>query len=168
MSDPIDVPAVVRNARTGGQGVFAARDIAAGDAIVAMQYLREITSEDPRRPGENPEHCAYVDGRVFFVGPPACFTNHSCDPNAYEAFDGLVCTLTARRAIPRGDEITVDYLINNEGGNSWPCRCGAARCRGETGTSFFHLPESFQREYRPLLAGWFVAKYRDQVRRIGP
>ena len=54
-----------------------------------------------------------------------------------------------------GDELTLDYLINNEGGDSWPCHCGAARCRGETGHSFFTLPEALQCEYAPLLAPWF-------------
>ncbi len=32
----------------------------------------------------------------------------------------------------------------------------SARCRGETGVSFFTLPVEFQREYLPLLMPCFV------------
>ena len=72
-----------------------------------------------------------------------------------------------RREVSAGSELTTDYLINNQGGDSWPCRCGAARCRGETGESFFSLPDEFQREYLPLLAPWFRKRYASKLGRIG-
>ena len=73
-----------------------------------------------------------------------------------------------RRRISAGEEITVDYLINNPGGDSWPCQCGAARCRGMTGTSFFDLPVRFQREYFPLLAPWFKQRFAKQMAQLEP
>jgi hypothetical protein len=57
--------------------------------------------------------------------------NRSCDPNAWVAYEGDSSYLVARRGIAAGDEITCDYNINIADGLAWPCRCGAARCRGE-------------------------------------
>ena len=80
----------------------------------------------------------------------------------------------ARREAPEAIEgfaasrgLAIDYLINNQGGDSWPCRCGADRCRGETGKSFFSLPDEFQRGYLPLLAPWFCERYASKIDRIG-
>ena len=69
----------------------------------------------------------------------------------------------ARRSIDPGEELTLDYLINNEGGDSWACLCGAARCRGRTGVSFFDLPPMFRREYAPLLAPWFIRRNAERL-----
>ncbi len=92
--------------------------------------------------------------------------NHSCDPNAYYEFVESTQVAKARRRIDPGEEITVDYLINNAGGDSWRCHCGSARCRGFTGSSFFDLPTSFQREYLPLLAPWFRVRFREQLLKL--
>lgn len=104
-----------------------------------------------------------ADGRYLLVGEPDRYLNHSCDPNAYKRYTQSRIELIARRTIEVGDEITLDYLINNAGGDTWPCHCGATRCRGMTGTSFFDLPEEFQREYFPLLAPWFKRRYVDRL-----
>jgi len=69
----------------------------------------------------------------------------------------------ARRDIATGEEITFDYNINTSGGNSWPCHCGAARCRGESVGDFFSLSKQQQREYRPILAEWFVKKHSARI-----
>ena len=126
----------VRPALSGGMGIFARKDFAPGDYIHTVEYEREITPDLPLKPelGERAEHCAYPDGKVI-----------------------------ARRAIAAGDEVTVDYLINNPGGDSWPCHCGASRCRGMTGTGFFDLPLALQTEYYPLLADWFKARFPDET-----
>jgi len=60
--------------------------------------------------------------------------NHSCDPNAW--LDGL--NLTARRGIPAGTQITVDYAtFSNEALEQFQCTCGAPNCRGVIqGTDF--------------------------------
>jgi hypothetical protein len=78
-------------------------------------------------------------------------------------YEGEGAWLVARRDLAPGDEITCDYNINIAGGTSWPCHCGAARCRGETTGDFFSLPPDIQREYRPLLADWFARRHEAQV-----
>ncbi len=143
-----------------GIGIFAARPFRPGDRITSINVVREITPESPIRPeaGERVEHCAYPDGKTVLIAFPEKHVNHSCDPNAYERFEKDGSCLVARRAIAAGEEITIDYNINITNGTAWPCRCGAARCRGVVAGDFFHLPQEWQREYRPLLAEWFVRR----------
>jgi SET domain len=155
----------VRESAIEGLGVFAACARRAGDPIRRIHVVREITADAPLREdlGERQDHCDYPDGRVVLLGFPDRHVNHSCDPSAYVRYDGDAAWLVARRDIAAGDEITCDYNINITGGTSWPCHCGAARCRGVTIGDFFHLPTAIQQEYRPLLADWFVRRYRDRL-----
>jgi len=52
--------------------------------------------------------------------------NHSCEPNAW--LTGL--NVTARKSIPAGDEITLDYAtFCNEIMEPFTCNCGADDCR---------------------------------------
>lgn len=159
----------VRGSAIEGLGLFAARPYRAGDRIRLVTVLREITQERPLRPdvGERADHCDYADGKVLLIGPPDCYLNHRCDPNAYLSYAAGSCFIVARRDIPSGDEITCDYSINLVGGDTWPCRCGAPRCRGSVKGDYFSLPAALQREYRPLLADWFVRRHRDRLRDAG-
>lgn len=144
-----------------GLGVFACRTFRRGERIRRINVVREITPESPLRPevGERADHCDYPDGKVVLFGLPDRHLNHGCDPNAYVVYDAEHCWLVARRDIAAHDEITCDYNINITGGTAWPCHCRAARCRGTTTGDFFLLPSEIQREYRPLLADWFVRRH---------
>jgi hypothetical protein len=155
----------VRASRIEGLGIFALRSFQADERIKQINVVREITVEVPLRSelGERVDHCDYPDGKVVLLGFPDRHVNHSCDPNAYELYDGGSPYLVARRAIEPGDEIAVDYNINITAGTAWPCTCGATRCRGVVVGDFFLLPKERQREYRPLLADWFVRRNRDRV-----
>jgi hypothetical protein len=65
----------------------------------------------------------------------------------------------AWRPIAAGEEITIDYRLNEFDGDTWPCRCGASSCTGTVVGSFFamsrqrqrlllaHAPRFIQREY---------------------
>ena len=131
-----------------------------------INIVREITATAPISPerGERYDHCDYPDGRVLLLGPPDCYLNHSCDPNAYILYERSTSYLVARRDILAGEEITIDYAMNLTGGDSWPCNCGAARCRQVVRGDFFSLPCSLQREYAPLLAPWFVRDHQDELK----
>ncbi len=148
-----------------GLGIFAARPYGAGDRIARVNVVREITPDAPIRNdlGERIDHCAYPDGRTVLIAFPERHVNHSCDPNAYERFEGDASYLIARRGIEKGDEITIDYNINITNGTAWPCGCGARRCRGEVAGDFFRLPLEWQHEYRPLLADWFVRRNQSLI-----
>jgi SET domain-containing protein len=155
----------VRPSRIEGLGIFAARVFRAGERIRRIPVVREITPAAPIREdlGERVDHCSYPDGKVVLFGFPDRHINHSCDPNAREQYDGGGSCLVARRDIAAGEEITCDYNINIADGTARPCRCGAARCRGEVAGDFFRLPTEWQREYRPLLADWFVSRHRERM-----
>ena len=101
--------------------------------------------------------------RCSFGGFPDRYVNHSCDPNAYEWHEGSDIYSGARRDIAPGEEITFDYNINLTGGTPIPCNCGTERCHGVIFGDFFALPKAIQREYRPLLAHWFVRRYRHLI-----
>lgn len=159
----------VRHSIIEGLGIFALEPIAPGLCIRKINIIREITPQEPLREdqGERFDHCDYPDGRVVLVGYPDRHLNHSCDPNGYVHYEGGTCYLYSRRDIAAGEEITCDYNLNITGGTSWPCHCGAARCRGETLGDFFRLPLEIQREYRPLLADWFVRRYAERLAALG-
>jgi len=151
-----------------GLGVFACRAFQEGELIHEVAFEREITEQDPLRTdeGERIDHCTYQDGRVMLVAYPYRHMNHSCDPNAYYEYRESTPIAKALRRIEPGEEVTVDYLVNNPGGQSWQCHCGSKRCRGLTGTSFFDLPIEFQRDYLPLLATWFRERFTEQVQKL--
>jgi len=156
----------VRPSKVGGLGVFAAMSFVSGTLVRTCTIEREVTIAEPLRPDEDPDHTFLANGKVFLAGVPDRYLNHSCDPSTYLRFVGNEIELVARRNVEPGDELSLDYLINNGGGSSWPCKCGSTRCRGLTGSSFFSLPESFQREYFPLLADWFSQQYSSQLRAL--
>ena len=148
-----------------GLGIFSTRPICAGDRITRIHIVREVNPESPIREdlGERIDHCAYPDGKVVLVAFPERHVNHSCDPNAYEHFEGQISYLVARRNIPADEEVTIDYNINISSGTAWPCRCGANRCNGNVAGDFFRLPLERQLEYRPLLADWFVQQHGGRI-----
>jgi uncharacterized protein len=156
----------VRDSSMGGLGVFTLETLVAGEAVREFRLVREVTAEAPLCPeqGELPEHCPLINGQFWLVASPDRYLNHSCDPNVYLRFGADSIDVVALRDVGANCELTIDYLINNPGGDSWPCHCGAARCRGETGRSFFTLPKSFQRDYLSLLAPWFRERYQRELR----
>lgn len=158
----------VRETGDKGLGVFTLEPLRDGDVVREFKIKREVTADSPLRPedGERPEHAFLAGGRLWLVGAPDCYFNHSCDPNVWMRYSDAGIHVVARRDIDAGSELTIDYLINNEGGDSWECHCGAARCRGKTGVSFFTLPEEIQREYAPLLASWFREKHAERLKHL--
>jgi len=95
----------VQPSRIDGLGVFAARAFRAEERIRRVNIVREITPESPIREdlGERSDHCAYPDGKTVLYGFPDRHVNHSCDPNAWEHYEGNVPYLVARRDIAAGD-----------------------------------------------------------------
>jgi SET domain len=107
-----------------------------------------------------------IPRKIVLIGFPDRHVNHSCDPNAYLVYVESSCWLVARRNIAESKEITIDYSINLVNGSTWPCNCGAKRCRRVVVGDFFQLPAPLQLEYRPLLAEWFVRNQRARINRL--
>ncbi|HVF65440.1 MAG TPA: SET domain-containing protein-lysine N-methyltransferase [Casimicrobiaceae bacterium] len=139
-------PYAVRNSKIHGRGVFAARRIRKGSAIIEYKGERISWPEALERPDtdpDNPFHTFFFsldDGQVIDAGVrgnAARWINHSCAPNCEteEDDDGRV-HIVARRSIAPGEELTYDYKLTVDGRLTkkeqayLACRCGAPRCRG--------------------------------------
>lgn len=127
-----------------GCGVFANRDIAAGETILRFSGPVIDFAETRRR---GPKECMAMQigpDRYLDTRPPGVFVNHSCDPNAGIRED---VRLVALRLIRRGEEIRFDYSTTMEEQSfTMRCLCGAPECRG-TVADFSLLPEQVQARY---------------------
>jgi SET domain-containing protein len=140
-------PIVTRRSKIQGRGVFTTRDIEEGERIVEYTGTR-ITSDEADAQSPDDErlrrHHTFlfavddhlvIDGSVG--GNDARFINHSCDPNCEVVISRKRVYIHALRDIPAGEELLYDYWYTTDEGYTledlrriYPCRCGAARCRG--------------------------------------
>jgi hypothetical protein len=125
--------------------VFARRDFRRGEFIFRRRHGRVVDAAGIAvLSAEDQMHMCELDWDRFAVlGPPGCYLNHSCDPNAMRS--GV--KVFAWTPIRAGDEIVIDYRLNAFDGNSWPCDCGSALCSGTVIGSFFALPADRQLVY---------------------
>ena len=125
----------LRVGRSGihGRGVYAAEQIPARRKVI--EYTGErISRRETSRRGLGPRTYLFtldnywtIDGAVG--GSGAELINHSCDPNLVSwVFKGHILYMS-KRAIRKGEELTVDYHFS-EKIEDVPCRCGSAKCRG--------------------------------------
>ena len=141
---------VVRHSPIHGTGVFAARDIAAGEEIIEYAGRRITQAQaDAEYPDDDGHTFLYVLNEHWLIdagvdGNDARWINHSCDPNCEvwqidsddgdPAKDRLV--IESMRPIKAGEELTYDYGITNDEPLTdaerelWRCRCGSPNCRG--------------------------------------
>lgn len=147
-----------------GLGLFALQPFKRSDVVLAIDDSRTVDIDTPLRSDEQERHCDYLEaGRVVVMQAPERYINHSCYPNTYVKTVNGKRLVIARREIAAGEEITYDYSVNGGGNTVWLCHCGAARCRRDVHSDFFHLPIEFQREYLPELDDWFLKERAEDV-----
>jgi SET domain-containing protein len=119
---------IVKDSMIHGQGVFAARDILLGEVIIDWDECSEFLMERDieKLSPEERKRVSFIDGQHILFKPPACWINHSCDANAR----GTNRKDVAIRPINKGEEITVDYVVEKVPGLSLQCTCGLPNCRG--------------------------------------
>lgn len=142
-SPVVPLPAVeVRASGVHGLGAFAIRSIPRGQLIGAYEGRRYSPGEQAARQWDH--DLTYVfglsDGTLIDGsdgGNATRHINHSCAPNcqAFEVTseDGDVSIqIEARRRLKKDEELSIDYQldIGENDPADYPCRCGAARCRG--------------------------------------
>jgi D-alanine-D-alanine ligase len=140
---------VVRNNAIAGFGIYASREIRAGELIfkgeelsqriVTKKWVEENWSEEEKLTFRR---YAYPLGKEVFLlwsHLPQDWApqNHSC--NANTSFSGL--NVIANRQIANGEELTLDYAkFLDEHAEPFNCLCGATNCRviikGTEGNSF--------------------------------
>jgi uncharacterized protein len=101
-----------------------------GGRLVTGRELQQILSEAADRPDHPYVDTITVGEDLHLVLPPGQpnhYGNHSCDPNLWWA-DAF--TLTARRPIVAGEEVTSDYgTSSGVAGFVMACSCGSPLCR---------------------------------------
>ena len=133
----------VRDSAIHGRGLFALDSIPKGARILEYAGERVPADEGNARYDETvPFHTFLFDLEDGFMidggvgGNDARFINHSCRPNVEAMIDRGRIFIHARRAIGAGRELLLDYSFEPEDAQdpevraSYPCRCGASRCRG--------------------------------------
>jgi SET domain-containing protein len=123
----------VRTSRLVGRGLFAGRAIAKGSKIGEFEGER-IGLREARRRAHGRAVIAIVELErhaldATFSRRGFRYINHSCDPNTFMRCTATRAEFYARRALARGEELTVDYGSSHHDGKL-RCRCGAANCRG--------------------------------------
>ena len=140
---------VIKTSAIHGKGVFVAKKINKGAAIVEYKGERiswkKAESRHPHDPNQ-PNHTFYFsleDGRVIDAkkgGNAARWINHSCKPNCVareDVFGGTPRVFVyAKRNLKAGEELFYDYSLEIEGRitkqmkKDYLCLCGAKNCRG--------------------------------------
>lgn len=118
----------IRNSNIHGQGVFAEKEFLMGEIIIDWSTCTEFLTnqEIEALPNDERKYLSFIDGRHILFKPPARFVNHSCNANARGAKGHDI----AIRHITQGEEITVDYVVEQVPGLNLQCNCGASDCRG--------------------------------------
>ena len=114
-------------------GVYALEPIPAGRKVIEYTGERCSRRETKRRASGKLNYMFTLDkywaldGSVG--GSGAEYINHSCDPNLYAKVTQGHILYICRRAIRRGEELTIDYHFGKDV-ERVPCCCGAENCRG--------------------------------------
>ncbi|MDP9184390.1 MAG: SET domain-containing protein-lysine N-methyltransferase [Actinomycetota bacterium] len=122
--------------------MLAREPIAAGEVVIIWGGV-VMTEADIRAGRAKPRTAAEIGEGVFLAGehgdPDSVddFLNHSCDSHLW--FDDEV-TLSVRRALATGDEVTIDYALWGTD-TEFPCACGSPLCRGALRAGDWCLPE---------------------------
>jgi uncharacterized protein len=145
-----DIGCEVRMTEHAGEGVFATRRFKIDDTVLVRPIERRLDA--------NTSH-AFQVGMTEFVllgglGPKV---NHSCDPNCGVRLTADTCDLVARQTILPGEEITLDYAMNNYSIEYFPgsCQCGSAICRGSV-SGWKDLPDDRKRAYEGFVAPYLL------------
>jgi len=125
----------IRPSKIHRWGVYALENIPARRKV--MEYTGErINRIETKRRSEEQSRLLYLftldsywtlDGSVG--GSGAEYINHCCDPNIVTVVRQQHILYMSKRAIRKGEELTVDYHFAKNV-DKVPCRCGAETCRG--------------------------------------
>lgn len=158
----------IRSSAIQGGGMFAEQFIAVGETVAIIGGTPMTQAEfDAYRTSVARWNAHQIDEDRHLVDliqspdkVPGSI-NHGCDSNLWM---GDEVTITARRDIAAGEELTLDYALTTVD-PAWrldrPCACGAAVCRHTITGNDWRLPE-----VRARYAGHFVPFINERIRRL--
>lgn len=159
----IDPRLEIRDSAVHDRGAFAVAPIRAGEVVIVWAHTildaeeaADVHEGELHRRTDGsyvwlPESWSELDG----YDPAEDRLNHSCDPNLWMEDE---VTLSARRDIAPGEELTGDYALwefDPEHVCPFECRCGSAHCRGKITGRDWELPELQSRyagHWHPVIA----------------
>jgi hypothetical protein len=147
----------VRNSPIHGKGMFAISNISEGEKIVVWSGECYTDRKGAKLAQSEGKGTMQWDDDIFSVETEVMEdiyrVNHSCNPNVWmsDAF-----TVVARRDIPVGEEIVIDYslmLFNILTTSIMDCNCGSDICRRKITDQDWKDPE-LQERYKGHFSPW--------------
>ncbi len=123
----------IRPSKIHRWGIYALEAIPARRKVI--EYTGErINRAETKRRGQTCRTYLFTLDKYWTLdgahgGSGAELINHSCDPNLATRVQQGHIFYMAKRAIGKGEELTVDYHFSGDV-ERVKCKCGAAKCRG--------------------------------------
>jgi hypothetical protein len=130
---------VARKSGLHGMGLFAARDLQAGEQLIEYKGKRYDKGEMPDMTVDGvTKFLRLSDGTGIDGKGWAAMANHGCDPNCElregEGKGRPRAWLYALKDVKKGEELVWDYRLDVKSRKAayadWACACGAEECRG--------------------------------------
>lgn len=152
----------IKNSKIDSKGSFAGSDFKSGDKVYEFARGKFISKNEVKNlPKYQQDRTEPVDGNTYeIMNEPACFFNHSCDPNIIEEVDDKKRIGYALKTIKKGDELTLDYRLSAFDDWELRCNCGASNCQGVIKGNFFSLPLDLQGKYLQYAPKFIQEKYK--------
>jgi SET domain-containing protein len=123
----------IRESKIHRRGVYALEPIPARRKVIEYTGEKISRRETKKRGLGNVTYLFTLDDYWTidgaFGGSGAEIINHSCDPNLYSVILRGHILYMSKRAIRRGEELTIDYRFSDKI-DMVRCRCGSPDCRG--------------------------------------
>lgn len=143
---------IVKETKKKGKGLFASHRFSRGEKILTVTGEVVKTEVPQSFPKETQNHWFPFDreGKThYYLLPtePWMFLNHSCQPNA-----GIrnKKDIIAMREISEGEEILIDYAMNNIDDWVMECHCESSTCRHII-TTIEKVSEEKKKEYKEFI-----------------
>jgi uncharacterized protein len=174
-SEWVDPRIEIRSRSLAGRGMFGCSPIRQGEPVM-LWGGHVFTAADVETGRVAPGSTVYIGEGTFLGSPPGAynrerddrgdFINHSCDPNVWMQDEN---TLVARRDIPAGEELTLDYALFEGDENDvkpWICHCGSPLCRHRVTGKDWRLAE-LQQSYKGHFSPFINERIHHQKEAVG-
>ena len=130
---------VARKSGLHGMGLFATRDLEAGEKLIEYKGVRYPPGEVPDMEEDGvTKFLQLSDGTGIDGKGWASLANHGCNPNCElveeEGRHLMHAWLYTLRAVKKDEELVWDYRLDVSSHvaafSDWACACGAEDCRG--------------------------------------